>query len=100
MPCTHHQAQRLSRALPVIPRAHGSSAARGMCYEGSACTYLHQLPTSSDNAAMERDTGRDIFGRDKLPDNWDNRKGAGSYERCAAMLQASPPTVSVWLRGG
>eukprot|EP00882_Tetradesmus_deserticola_P033497 GHRQ01038270.1.p2 GENE.GHRQ01038270.1~~GHRQ01038270.1.p2 ORF type:complete len:142 (+),score=45.84 GHRQ01038270.1:206-631(+) len=55
--------------------------AKGMCYLGSACTFLHRLPTAADNAAMERDTGRDIFGRDKLPDSMDNRKGAGSYER-------------------
>jgi hypothetical protein len=61
-----------------------------MCYQGSACTYLHRLPTSADNAAMERDTGRDIFGRDKLPDNLDNRKGAGSYDRWAGLLQAVP----------
>jgi hypothetical protein len=37
---------------------------------------------------MERDTGRDIFGRDKLPDNMDNRKGAGSYDRWGACCKS------------
>eukprot|EP00883_Tetradesmus_obliquus_P015807 jgi/Sobl393_1/8964/SZX79374.1 len=60
--------------------------AKGMCYEGSACTFLHRLPTAADNAAMERDTSRDIFGRDKMPDGMDNRKGAGSYDRDMTTL--------------
>ena len=57
-----------------------------MCYQGPDCPYLHRLPTSADNAAMVRTTGMDIFGREKLPDGLDNRKGAGSYERDMTTL--------------
>lgn len=67
--------------MTAVPHRLLRAAARGMCYEGSACTFLHRLPTAADNAAMERDTSRDIFGRDKMPDGMDNRKGAGSYDR-------------------
>lgn len=35
---------------------------------------------------MARSTGADIFGREKLPDDLDNRKGAGSYERDMTTL--------------
>lgn len=59
---------------------------RGMCYQGYACTYLHRVPTSADNAAMLRNTSQDIFGREKLPDHLDNRKGAGSYDRDMTTL--------------
>ena len=59
---------------------------RGTCYQGPECTYLHRLPTAADNAAMHRSTGQDIFGREKLPDGLDNRRGAGSYERDMTTL--------------
>jgi hypothetical protein len=35
---------------------------------------------------MQRNTGQDIFGREKLPDGLDNRRGAGSYERDMTTL--------------
>eukprot|EP00879_Flechtneria_rotunda_P022928 GHRR01024234.1.p1 GENE.GHRR01024234.1~~GHRR01024234.1.p1 ORF type:complete len:133 (+),score=21.07 GHRR01024234.1:1189-1587(+) len=57
-----------------------------MCYQGYLCTYLHRLPTLADNEAMTRNTSQDIFGRQKLPDHLDNRKGAGSYDRDMTTL--------------
>eukprot|EP00878_Enallax_costatus_P015387 GHUV01016118.1.p1 GENE.GHUV01016118.1~~GHUV01016118.1.p1 ORF type:complete len:468 (+),score=148.03 GHUV01016118.1:207-1610(+) len=60
--------------------------AKGMCYQGYSCTYLHRVPTSADNAAMYRNTSQDIFGREKMPDHLDNRKGAGSYDRDMTTL--------------
>jgi len=37
-----------------------------------------------DHAAL--DDSQDIFGREKLPDHLDNRKGAGSYDRDMTTL--------------
>jgi hypothetical protein len=53
--------------------------ARGLCAEGSACRYLHRLPTAADAAAHVKNNSQDIFGRTRLPDHLDSRCGAGSY---------------------
>eukprot|EP00775_Hariotina_reticulata_P011684 gene11684-11827_t len=60
--------------------------AKGMCYQGYLCTYLHRLPICADDEAYARTTSQDIFGREKLPDQLDNRKGAGSYDRDMTTL--------------
>ena len=71
-----------------MTRAHipFCSGYRGLCSEGYGCRYLHRLPTSDDEKALASDTSRDLFGREKLPDKLDNRKGAGSYDRDMTTL--------------
>lgn len=57
-----------------------------MCTQGAQCPYLHRLPTQADEAALSKDHSRDIFGREKVADRMDNRKGAGSYDRDMTTL--------------
>lgn len=60
--------------------------ARGQCVDGSQCVYLHRLPNEIDEQHYRAHPTTDIFGRQKMPDSLDNRKGAGSYERDATTL--------------
>jgi hypothetical protein len=50
---------------------------RGCCAQGSACPYLHRLPTDEDEAYHSKDMGADIFAREKRGENEGYRKGAG-----------------------
>ncbi|KAF8069391.1 cwc2 [Scenedesmus sp. PABB004] len=79
------------------PRAHARARDRGMCYQGSACTYLHRLPTAADDAAYARATGSDIFGRDKLPERFDGTGRRGDAP--AATLQRDMTTLYVHYGG-
>ncbi|KXZ48148.1 hypothetical protein GPECTOR_30g244 [Gonium pectorale] len=73
-----------------VGRTRGSDAkqhvfclyfAKGCCSHGSACTYLHRLPTAQDEAYAVRDLSADVFGREKRAEAEGYRKGAGTLER-------------------
>lgn len=51
--------------------------ARGMCYKGPKCEYLHRLPTSLDVFNQNVD----CFGRDKFANYRDDMAGVGSFLR-------------------
>lgn len=51
--------------------------ARGICYKGSDCQYLHRLPTVTDLF----NPNVDCFGRDKFADYRDDMGGVGSFMR-------------------
>jgi len=58
--------------------------ARGCCSSGSACEYLHRLPTAFDDAKLHMMT--DIFGRPKHHTERDDNGGTGSYMRIGRTL--------------
>ncbi|GLC44099.1 hypothetical protein PLESTB_000929400 [Pleodorina starrii] len=73
-----------------VGRTRGSDAkqhvfclyfAKGCCSQGSACTYLHRLPTAEDEAYAVRDLSADIFGREKRTEAEGYRSGAGTLDR-------------------
>ncbi|EFJ51028.1 hypothetical protein VOLCADRAFT_116593 [Volvox carteri f. nagariensis] len=73
-----------------VGRTRGSDAkqhvfclyfAKGCCSQGSACTYLHRLPTAEDEAYAVRDLSADIFGREKRAESEGYRSGAGTLDR-------------------
>lgn len=51
--------------------------ARGMCYKGQDCEYLHRLPTSLDIYSGNVD----CFGREKHSDYRDDMGGVGTFSR-------------------
>lgn len=51
--------------------------ARGMCYKGEKCSFLHRLPTDTDVFAASVD----CFGRDKFAHYRDDMSGVGSFLR-------------------
>ncbi|KAF5833735.1 hypothetical protein DUNSADRAFT_9842 [Dunaliella salina] len=80
------------RCVPQVDcgRTKGSEAkqrmfclyfAKGCCSQGSACIYLHRVPTADDEAYHSKDMGADIFGREKRAEHEGYRKGAGTFER-------------------
>ncbi|GIL46980.1 hypothetical protein Vafri_3835 [Volvox africanus] len=73
-----------------VGRTRGSDAkqhvfclyfAKGCCSQGSACIYLHRLPTADDEANAVRDLSADIFGREKRAESEGYRSGAGTLDR-------------------
>lgn len=50
--------------------------ARGACYKGENCTYLHRAPVEAD--IMYIDGTKDVFGRTKFADYRDDFAGVGS----------------------
>ncbi|KAG2485842.1 hypothetical protein HYH03_015425 [Edaphochlamys debaryana] len=54
---------------------------KGCCSQGSACPYLHRLPTAADEQYAVRDLSADIFGREKRSEQEGYRKGAGTLDR-------------------
>ncbi|KAG2445736.1 hypothetical protein HXX76_000342 [Chlamydomonas incerta] len=80
------------RCLPEadVGRTRGSDAkqhvfclyfSKGCCSQGSACPYLHRLPTAADEQYAVRDLSADIFGREKRGENEGYRSGAGTLDR-------------------
>eukprot|EP00955_Chlamydomonas_euryale_P062493 358392-Chlamydomonas_euryale.AAC.6 len=66
---------------------------RGCCSQGSACVYLHRLPTEPDEQYHKRDIAADIFGREKRAEAEGYRRGAGrqmsvprSYTPCLGRM--------------
>ena len=59
--------------------------ARGRCTYGSACEYIHRLPTGLDDA-KRKDLMYDIFGRSKHAMEKADNSGAGSYLRDVRTL--------------
>lgn len=51
--------------------------ARGCCYRGKKCPYIHRLPSESEY----RIPTQDCFGRDKTPDYKDDMSGVGLLSR-------------------
>ncbi|CAN6674789.1 pre-mRNA-splicing factor Cwc2p [Trichomonascus vanleenenianus] len=51
--------------------------ARGVCYRGKKCEYLHRLPTVTDIFSPNYD----CFGRDRHADYRDDMRGVGSFMR-------------------
>lgn len=56
--------------------------ARGCCYLGKKCKYLHRLPTENDYFPPTQD----CFGRDKTADYKDDMDGVGSFNRVNRTL--------------
>lgn len=56
--------------------------ARGCCYKGKKCRYLHRLPTDKDHWPVTQD----CFGRDKLADYNDDMSGVGLLTRTNCTL--------------
>lgn len=51
--------------------------ARGACYKGSDCLYLHRIPQPGDGEQLDRTT--DCFGRTKFADFREDMSGVGSF---------------------
>jgi hypothetical protein len=51
--------------------------ARGCCYRGKKCHYLHRLPSQTDYFLPTQD----CFGRDKTSDYKDDMNGVGSFNK-------------------
>ncbi|PWN31086.1 hypothetical protein BDZ90DRAFT_230082 [Jaminaea rosea] len=65
--------------------------ARGCCYLGADCTFLHRLPRTQVKGAhgehtSTMDQGKDIFGREKGGDYRDDMGGVGSIQRVNRTL--------------
>lgn len=56
--------------------------ARGCCYLGKNCPYLHRLPTSEDYFMPTQD----CFGRDKTSEYKDDMSGVGSFKKINKTL--------------
>lgn len=56
--------------------------ARGCCYKGHECSYLHRPPRPEDN----RMSTQDCFGRDKTADYKDDMRGVGLLARVNKTL--------------
>lgn len=56
--------------------------ARGCCYLGKKCSYLHRLPSDKDYYPPTQD----CFGRDKTADYKDDMSGVGSFNRSNRTL--------------
>lgn len=56
--------------------------ARGCCYRGRKCPYLHRLPVESDYFMPTQD----CFGRDKTSEYRDDMDGVGSFNRVNTTL--------------
>ncbi|PVH16451.1 uncharacterized protein CXQ87_004742 [Candidozyma duobushaemuli] len=59
--------------------------ARGCCYKGKSCQFLHRLPLPTDPAIPSQD----CFGRDKTADYKDNMSGVGSFNKVNKTLYAA-----------
>lgn len=59
--------------------------ARGCCYRGKKCPYLHRLPSDRD----QRIPTQDCFGRDKTADYRDDMGGVGLLARANRTLYVS-----------
>ncbi|PVH22638.1 hypothetical protein CXQ85_005212 [Candidozyma haemuli] len=59
--------------------------ARGCCYKGKNCPFLHRLPKATDNVIP----AKDCFGRDKTADYKDDMSGPGSFNRVNKTLYIS-----------
>lgn len=53
--------------------------ARGLCVNGSSCSYHHRLPTEEDEVKL--DITHDIFGRERHKNYRDDMGGVGSFSR-------------------
>lgn len=51
--------------------------ARGMCWKGKDCTFLHRIPTAVDDANVDPST--DVFGRERHAGHRDDMGGVGSF---------------------
>lgn len=59
--------------------------ARGCCYKGKSCQFLHRLPLPTDPAIPSQD----CFGRDKTADYKDNMGGVGLFNKVNKTLYAA-----------
>lgn len=59
--------------------------ARGCCYKGAKCPYLHRLPKETDNVIPTKD----CFGRDKTADYKDDMSGVGLFNKVNRTLFVS-----------
>ena len=64
--------------------------ARGCCYKGKKCSYLHRLPSELDFGIPTQD----CFGRDKTADYKDDMSGVGLLSRTNRTLYVSGIHVS------
>lgn len=64
--------------------------ARGCCYRGKKCPYLHRLPIETDYFIPTQD----CFGRDKTSEYRDDMDGVGSFNRVNTTLYVGGLQIS------